>query len=78
MNRIRLALSAVSLVAAVAFGCVVMFPTAKAEGAPYCNCNGGRGLRCNYNGDVVVTGQYCCLYTCMVDTEVSPEDGGDQ
>jgi len=65
MNRIRLAISMVCLLSALAFAGSLTLQVAKAQGDAFmCNCNNFSGLRCNANGDIISNGGYCCTYSC--------------
>ena len=73
MNRIRLTISILCLLAAMAFGGGITLRVAKADiepvggTGPACNCNGDRGLRCDcQSGSTTDSGHCCCNYSCSI------------
>ena len=74
MEKIRLAISIVGLVAVLAVGLNSTVRLAKAQDqivSPPCNCSGTNysGRACSSAGKDNNYGPYCCQYTCDVNTD---------
>jgi hypothetical protein len=74
MNRIRLWVAVLCLLASVLFGAFSTVRVVKADDPFKCNCGGDRGLRCSCDTlDVNPGGGCCCGYSCSVITEVNDQ-----
>ena len=72
MQKTRLAISIIALMAVVVFGLTTStFRVAKADATPECNCSSSSydGRACSSSGVDNGYGPYCCAYTCYIITE---------
>jgi len=72
MNRVRLAVSIISLVVVLGFGATLTFGVAQASARiPECECDmpNYSGLTCDYNGQRSPWGLYCCRMECYIIVE---------
>ena len=72
MNRIRLAVSIISLIAVLTFGLTISMRVAQADPrTPECDCDtpSFAGLTCDIDGRRDGFGLYCCALNCVVIAE---------